>query len=308
MFLLTLTRVLTMMAYAVPGFIFIRTKTVKPEAIPAFAKLLAYVCGPCLTFYSFSRATYSPELNQTIWICFGTVIVVMLLFLLLWRVILRKKFQDIRWRIFTIATTMGNVGFFGVPLLERLLSDYPNAFLFSEVMSISMNLLTWTYGMYIMSLDKKYMRPQKILTVPNFLVMLIAYPMFLNGWSFPEQVSEVVIQLGRMSTPLCMIILGMRLATSNLKQLFTDWRSLLASLTKLLIFPLLILGATALLPIEPYVRAALFLLGCCPCASMILNLSEILGQGQKSAANCALIATLLSIITLPVMVLLFFPM
>ena len=71
LFGITLARVLIMLAYAVPGFIFIKIKAIKPESISAFAKLLAYVCGPCLAFYSFSRAEYSPQLNKMILIAFA---------------------------------------------------------------------------------------------------------------------------------------------------------------------------------------------------------------------------------------------
>ena len=120
-------------------------------------------------------------------------------------------------------------------------------------------------------------------------------------------VSEAIQLLGRMSTPLCMIILGMRLATVEFKTLITDWRSILASGAKMILFPLFALAVMLLLPVEPYVKASIFLLACCPCASMIQSLSELIGQGQKQAANTVLIATLLCVITIPVMSEVFLP-
>ena len=146
------------------------------------------------------------------------------------------------------------------------------------------------------------------LTVPSFLAMLVAYPMFLNGWSFPPQIESAIELLGRMSTPLCMVIMGMRLATVSVKELVTDWRSLLASLIKLIAFPLAMLGVMLMLPVEPFVRAAMFLVACCPSATVMLSLCEIINHGQKSAANTVLISTLLSVITIPLMILLFYPM
>jgi predicted permease len=41
----------------------------------------------------------------------------------------------------------------------------------------------------------------------------------------------------------------------------------------------------------------------CPVASVVLNFSEMLGQGQKTAANLVLLGTGLSAITIPLMVL-----
>ncbi len=308
MFIATLIRVVTLLAYAVPGFLFIKTKALKQEAIPAFAKLLLYVCSPCLALYSFSKAEYSPELNGMIWICFGATLFLLLAVILFFRLVLARKFDDVRWRVFTVATTLGNVGFFGIPLLEYFLPDYPMAAVFSQIFSLTMNLVAWTLGMFIISGDKKYVRPMKILTVPLFLSMLISYPMFLFGWSFPAEILEMIALLGRMSTPLCMIILGMRLATVRLKVLFTDWRAILAAAAKMIVFPLFALVVMWLLPVEPYVRASIFLLACCPCATMIQSLSELIGQGQKQAANTVLIGTLLCVITIPVMSHLFLPL
>ena len=190
MFLATLIRVATLLAYAVPGFLFIKTKAIKPDSIPAFAKLLLYVCSPCLSLYSFSRATYTPELNKMIWICFGATLVLLLAVILGFWLLLHRRKDDVRWRVFIVATALGNVGFFGIPLLEHFLADYPSAPVFSQIFSLTMNLVAWTLGLFLISGDKKYMRPKKILTVPLFLAMLLAYPMFIFGWSFPPVVDQ----------------------------------------------------------------------------------------------------------------------
>ncbi len=307
MFITTLIRVATLLAYAIPGLLLIKTKALKPEAIPSFAKLLLFVCSPCLSFESLTKAEYSPELNKMFWICFAATLSLLLITILFFRFILHRRFGDVRWRVFIVATALGNVGFFGIPLLEYFLPDYPFAAIFSQVFALTMNLVAWTLGLFIISRDKKFMRPKKIFTVPLFIVMLIAYPMFLLGWHLPPAVESSIALLGRMSTPLCMIILGMRLATVPIRTLISDWRSVLASLSKMVIFPLITLGVMLLLPVEPYVRATIFLLACCPCASMIQSLSELIGQGQKQAANTVLISTILCIVTIPVMSELFLP-
>lgn len=301
MFLSTLLRVATMLAYAIPGFLFIRTKAFGPEAIPAFAKLLLYVCSPSLVLYSFSRARYTPQINLTLLICFLTAFTMILVFLLVFRFLLRRKYESVCWRVFTICTALGNVGFFGIPLLEHFLSEYPNVFLVSEIMSVSMNLLAWTLGMFILSGDKSFMRPLKVVTVPSFLAMLVAYPLFVLEISLPAPIVEMVTLLGKMSTPVCMLILGMRLATTSWRVLLSDRSAWLVSAVKLLLFPAAMAGVMLLLPVEPYIRTAMFLLAACPCASVALSLCEINGRGQKNAANAVLISTLLCVITLPIL-------
>ncbi len=307
MFLPTLIRVVTLLAYAIPGFLLVKWKTVSEDKISAFAKLLLFVCSPCLSLYSFSKAEYSPKLHAMIWICFAATLFILLAFILLFRLVLHRQCKEIGWRVFVVSTALGNVGFFGVPLLEYFLADYPVAPVFSQIFSLTMNIVAWTVGLFIISTDRSFIRPKKILTVPLVLAMFIAYPMFLLGWNFPPVVEEMIELLGRMSTPLCMIILGMRLATVKIKTLVTDWKALLASLTKMVAFPIFTFFIMMLLPIEPYVRASVFLLACCPCASMIQSLSELIGQGQKPAANTVLISTILCVITIPLMSEFFLP-
>ena len=62
-FITTLIAVATMLVYAVPGYISVKAKLIKPESISAFAVVLMYVCSPCLTVYSVNAVpVYTKEL------------------------------------------------------------------------------------------------------------------------------------------------------------------------------------------------------------------------------------------------------
>ena len=100
----------------------------------------------------------------------------------------------------------------------------------------------------------------------------------------------------------------MRLATMDIKSMFTDIRIYLTVAVKQLLMPLIAFGTVMLLLVTTSVDVSLlrvFFITCsCPAASIVLNFAEIVGEGQKNAANLVLISTLLSIVTLPVMMLL----
>ena len=110
--------------------------------------------------------------------------------------------------------------------------------------------------------------------------------------------------LGSMSTPLCMIILGVRLATMDFKALFTTKLAWLISAGKLLVFPLFCYLLVLPFPLDPVFKGSILILAGTPCASILLNLAEIHHNGQELAANCALLSTLLSILTIPLLSLL----
>lgn len=299
-FSLTAVNVLVMLAYAIPGFIFIKIKAFGQESISAFAKVLLYVCQPCLTIYSFCSAQYTPELLKSMALFFIMSLILQTIMLGFAYLVFRRKYkQDAEYRVCTIATTLGNVGFIGVPLLEALLPDYPNAVAFSAVFIIGMNLISWTIASTILTGDKKYMSVKKLVLNPVMIALIIALPLFLTQTKLPDPINNSVSVLAKMTTPLSMLILGMRLALTEFKQLFTKGKVYIVALLKLIAFPLLGMAAVYFLPVEQYVKATMIILCCCPTASIVLNLSEIYYTGQKTAANLVLTSNIFCLITIP---------
>lgn len=298
-FTVTLTAVAVMLLYAVPGFLLIKTKLVKSEHIPSFSKLLLFVCQPCLTIYSFGKVSFSLESLKNLGICFLITLVLQLGMIMLYFFLFRKKRNDIIWRIINLAAVLSNCGFLGVPVLEALLPDHPEALAYSSIFAITMNLIGWSVGMYIISLDKSYIKPRKMLLNPGTVGFAVALVMYFFSIKLPMQLDSMLTLLGRMSTPLCMIIMGMRLATANIKQVFCDPRQYLAVLLNQIAMPFIAFGIMYFLPISPILKTAVVILSSCPVASMVQNYAEIIGQGNDKGANMVLLGTMTSIVTVP---------
>lgn len=304
-FTTTALNVLIMLAYSVPGFIFVKSKIIDQTHIASFAKLLLYVCSPALSIYSFNSVDYSDELllNLGIFLLLSFLLQIAVL-TIMWLILRKRGEKDPGYRVCSVACILSNSGFFGVPLLQALLPDYPEAIVYSAVYIVGMNIISWTAGSMFITGDKKYMSVKKIILNPPVLALFFSLPLFLLDIKLPAIAENAVSVLGKMSTPLCMLILGMRLATVRAGELLKDKHAYLSSAVKLLIFPLLGYVLVYPLPIDHCFKASFFILCSCPTASVVLNLSEVLGAGQKSAANAVLISTLLCIITIPVLMLL----
>ena len=302
-FIIALTAVGTMLLYAVPGYLAVKTKAVKPDSIQAFAWLLMYVSSPCLTVYTFTKPDYNPaqlgDIGLFTLISFGLQAVVLGLFFL----IFRKKNQDVKYRIANLAVCFGNCAFMGVPLLEALLPEYPEAVMLSSLFGVTMNLLGWTAGSAIITGDKKYISLKKIVFNPATLSLPIALPLYFTNTDLPGMLSAMVELLGKMTTPLCMLIIGMRLATTRFKTLVCDPLQYGVVAIKQIAVPLVCFGLLLLIPMAQPMKQTLFIIFCCPTASIVLNFAELLGQGQKQAARIVLLGTLLSVLTIPLMML-----
>lgn len=303
-FTIALSTVALMLLYSVPGYLFIKCKKISAQSIPAFAVMLLYLCAPFQTLDAMQRIEYSPRMLKLLGVTFGLGALLMGAMLALSYLATRKQQQDVRVRICTTATTFGNCGFMGIPLLEALLPEYPEAVAFASAFFIAMNVMMWTLGSAIITHDRRYIKVRKAILNPTSISMIVSLILFFGRIELTGKAIEIVTLLSKMSTIVCMLILGMRLAAVPLKPIFTSRAQYLAVAMKLIVFPLLALAVCSLLPMERNHVVALYVICAAPVGNVVLSFSEILGEGQDTAANVVLLSTLLSVVTIPFMLLL----
>ena len=301
-FFITLSAVATMLLYAVPAYALGKAKIAKSEHLPLLAVVLLYICTPAIIINSFQKLTFSSDA------VLGLGIYLLLSFALqalmmggAWLVI--RKSPHKRHRVAAIATSLGNCGFFGIPLLKALLPDNPEAVIYSAVFSIAMNTIAFTFGSLLISGDKKYVKAKKIFLNPAMIGAFIGIPLFVSGVKLPDIIITGLEGCVDLSTPVCMFVLGIRLSTIKLYKIFSNVSAYLAIIAKQLIMPLIAVGITLILPLDPVLETGFIVISSCPVASVVLNLSELIGEGQKDAADCVLLGTILSIITIPIIAL-----
>ncbi len=302
-FLITLATVAMLFAYAIPGFLLVKTKLIKEHSISAFAFVLMYVCQPCLTIYSFDQAEFTVETIKHMGIVFGIVFGLMTLFLTIFYFIMRNRFENIMNRLYIICTCFGNVAFFGNPLLHSIFGT-DSLYIYSTVFFIAMNIIGWTIGCYLITKETKYISLKKVFLNPAVLSLIVALPLFFTNThliTISTRVEEFVRILAKMTTPLCMLIIGMRLGTMEFKPIFTTPKNYLFCGIKQVIFPLTALLVVYFLPIDVQVKQTVFILCATPCAVIIQTFAEMLGQGQKESVNMVLLSTMTCIATLPLL-------
>lgn len=304
-FTVTMYTVAIMLLYSLPGYVLVKAKKIAPSSIPAFATMLMYVSQSCLVVYSFQKVTYTPELFCEMVIFFILSIFIQVFLLVIYYFVFRKKYKDVKYRIATVASCFGNCAFMGVPLLESLLPDYPQAVVFSAVYSIAMNLIGWTAASAIIANDKKYIKIKNFILNPAVIALCVSLPLFFtNTYIGDTRFGDAIFLLGKMTTPLCMLIMGMRLASVSLKPIVTRKLNYSVILLKQAVMPLIGLVTVFFLPIDGNMKLTFYIICCCPVASVVLNFSEMLGEGQEMAANLVLLGTFSSVVTIPIMMLL----
>ena len=302
MFGITALKVLMMIAYGVPGYILVKTKALGEESIKAFAKMLLYVCSPALSIYNLSSVDRTPKLVTELGLFFFITLVAQVAIILLYSFLFKNKLKtDAAHKVCAVTGACGNVGFFGVPLLEYLMPGLPQVRVYSAAFSITMNIIGWTLGLLLMTGNRKYIKLKAIFVNPSVIAFSVSLLLFLFDVKFPSLVADYVQTLAKMSTVVCMTVLGMRLATKKLSTIFTNSRVYIAAFWKLIIFPLVLFAVFAVIPVDQTVKTAAFILGCCPAATMLQSLAETHGGDGKTAADIVLATSLLCILTIPFM-------
>ena len=300
-FTITLTTVIVMLLYAVPGFLLVKSGRIPASGIPHFATFLVYVCTPFQIVYAMQQIEYSAYMVKYLAISLAVALFTMAGMVLLLSVILRPRLDRAPYRVCACAASLGNVGFMGLPLLQALMPEYPQIQAFASMFFLALNVVMWSLGSWILSGDKRHMSLRKAFVNPAGIAVAVGLVLFFGRIRLSGQWGGMVELIGRMATPMCMVILGMRLALVPVKPMFTNPVQYLAIALKLIAFPLLTLAVLSVLPVERDFVRGVYIMACVPVGNLVLSFSEMLGQGQDVAANVVLLSTILSMATIPLM-------
>jgi len=304
-FKIVLTNVLTMLLYMLCGFTLVKAKKAVSDHAKSMSGILVYVCGPCMILSSFQGMEYSIDNLISAGLFFVISLAVQLLFFAILYLILHKKYETARYRVLTAGSFFGNVGFFGLPLVTSLFPDKPIVAVYSTLYVISMNFLVFTLGIFLITHDKKYISVKAAVLNPTFLAALVAVPLYVLQLHLPDTVGNAVSLMSKLSTPLCMFVLGLRLASMEFKKTFTRPLIYVICGLKLIAFPLFAYLCVYFMPfLDETFKISIFVLSAAPTASVVLSLAELHECERRMCANMVLLTTILSVITMPLLMLL----
>ena len=305
-FQITLTNVLVTLFYIIPGFILRKAKIVSEKELATASGILVYGGTPFLVVNAFLQMDFNWKDFGNMGLFFVVTFVLQAAFMAVIALILKKKFRESKYRLMTIGSVLGNVGFFGLPIVRAVFPESPEVACFATMNMMSMNVLLFTFGVFCLTGDKKYISIKAALKNPTALGLYIALPLYVFGLKrfLPQALMGAVSTLSGMTAPLCMIILGIRLASAPLKDIFTNKLVYPAIALKLVAFPLFAYGMVYFLPFTNAFKSSILILAAAPAGSVILNLAEMHHGETKMAANILLLSTVFCFVTIPLLVLL----
>lgn len=273
------------------GYLMFRTKKISEEGSKSIGNILIYLSLPCVIIRGF-QVERTPETLQGLGLSALLAAVILAVCILIPRIIYKKD------PIAAFAAGFSNPGFFGVPLIVSSLAD--GAVFYVAAYIAFLNLLQWTYGVAIMTGEKKGLSFKKVITAPFMIAIIIGLFFFLTGLKLPAMADSVVSSIAALNTPLAMFTVGIYLAQTDILAMIKRYKLYGISLVRLLVIPLVGLLLLSLVPAAQMdMKLALLIAAACPVGSNVAVYAQLHNKDYGYAVETVVISTLFSVLTIP---------
>jgi predicted permease len=301
----TLNQMFVLFTFMALGY-FLNFKGILPlNTSIALSRLETNVLVPCLVFNTFYKYCTIENLSEK-WLYIVYGMAVMLVSLII-GIFLSKLFakDDYLQKIYTYSFAVANFSFMGNAVVlgifgEDVLFDY---------MIFTLPLCLYVYSFGTASLIPKSKENSKfsfkVFLNPICMSMLFGAVAGVTGLPLPKFLITAISSAGACMSPLAMILTGFVVANFSIKTLAKVKRIYLASVLRLVVLPLVFVLVLKLLNTD----STIIMLTLCATA-MPLGLNTVVfpaayGGDTTPGASMALISHLMSIITIPIMFVLF---
>ena len=202
-------------------------------------------------------------------------------------------------RVLRSGTIFGNCGYMGLPLLQVLFGA--DGVFYGASYILVYNLVQWTFGLYVMSGDRREVRPVKLLN-PALVGVMIGLVIFATSTRLPEIIYRPIGYFAAMNVPIPMVITGYYLSKADLVGIWRHGEYYKTILVRLLAVPLILILMLKFTGFDRTMLISCVVSAAVPSAAATTMLATMYGQDTQAAANVVSMSTILSMLTLPLMV------
>jgi len=303
MALIVFKQVLILIIFVMMGIIGVKSGKVDPKVFKTLSNILLYFVNPFLIIDSLSVA-YNPQKTAgfllSLAISFGMHFVCMLgahfIFL--------RKGDSEKLPIERYAVVLSNAGYIGIPLINGIFGK--EAVFYLVAYMVSFNIVSWTYGMWVLQKDRK-MDLKKMLINPGNIGCAIGLTVYFLQIPFPEMVRTVISSTANVNTFLSLFAIGIICAGLNVPDLLKNKRGLYVALCRLvflpaIVFAVLIWWVPMVLPENGMLVASVLTVAALTPTAMALSfMCQISGRDPLYGSNILALSTVLCCVTVPVM-------
>ena len=286
------------------GYLIVKTGLVRDDDSKVLSKIILYLIVPCVIINAF-QVDYTTDTVKGLLIAFAASVMTQVILLVV--ISVAGKLLHLN-EVEVTSVYYSNSGNLIVPIVTFILGQ--EWVLYGCVFMSVQLVFLWTHCKKIISREASYDWKKIILNI-NMISIFIGVILFFTGIRLPEIIGNTLASVGTMIGPASMIVTGMLFAGMNLKQIFANKRVYFITFLRLIAVPLIALVLIKLSNLASFsadgnkIMLIVFLAIITPSASTVTQMCQVYGNDSKYASAINVMTTLLSIITMPVMVMLF---
>ena len=290
-----------MFVYVMTGIIMAKAKLLNHEGRISFINLLLDITLPCMILNSFN---VDADINQLIAageimiISFGCFIIAWLSGKIFWR-----KAPHNRRAVLEFATMFSNAGNAGMPIVASVFGT--EGVFYTSFYLLPVRVLIWTAGLSLFVDGGNFKEKLKILLkTPSLDVVFLGIVLMFLPFKLPTVLSNAIKNMGDMTGPLSMIIIGAALGEANFREAL-DVDAFKLTLVRLVVQPLIFLLILRAAGVKDILWQVVVILTAMPAAANTEIIAEKYGKDYQFAARCVAVSTIISLFSVPLLTLLF---
>lgn len=280
------------------GVICGKTKLIKEEGAQCLTSIVLYAVTPCLMVEAFQRE-FDPSMLLNLTIVALAAFGVHVISIIIARLLIHDKDKS-RQAVLRFAVVFSNCGFMCLPLEEALLGSegvfYGGAFV------AVFNIMVWSYGLVMMSGDRKQLSIKKLALNPGIMGVLIGLIFFLFSIKLPDIVMAPISFLSDLNTPLPMLVIGYYLYKSSIKEALCDKKAYVAIALRLIAIPIICLAVLYLCGIRGTILLSTVIAASAPVAATTTMFATKFNKSIPVSVNLVSLSTIFSIATMSAIV------
>ena len=285
------------------GYLLFKVKLLDHDFIKKLTKFLLNVTLPATIFSSVLEAGSERDTGAVAEVFLIGLAVYIVLPVLSLAVVKLMRLPRQDRGLYAFMMTYSNIGFMGFPLMEALFGH--TAVFYAAIVNVLFNISVFTCGVVMMNAGKgggsgaglKW----KNLLSPGISMSVLAIVVYFLNLDFPQDIRSVVSSVGAITTPLAMILIGANLAAMDLKSIFNDWHVYVYSVVKQAVLPLLLWPVLKLCVPDEFILNIIYILLLMPVANTSVLFATEFGGNEHLAAKTVFITTVMSIVTVPLL-------
>lgn len=297
-----LNQQLVLLLLVLVGLIVKKLRILNRESEKAVSSLLVNVLLPCNIIQSFlGEITISAEFVKSCILAILIAACIQIVSVFAGK-LLFHRFPQEKQAILRYGLICSNSSFVGMPIAETLYGSL--GVLYTSLFQIPIRFTMWTAGLSLFTNVNKKDAFKKLATHPCIVSIFIGIVLMLTRAELPKFLGDTVYSISKTTVPISMITVGSIMADADVKFLFSK-SILYYTAVRLIAFPLLVYGALKLLHTEALLVNIAVIMTAMPAGASTSILAEKYDGDAQYAAQLTFVSTLCSIVTIPVISLLF---